>query len=934
MKRIFFLFTLFALTFSVYAQNPQVLPLEPKIKSGKLENGLTYFVMKNSEPKGQAEFYIVQKVGSILEEENQRGLAHFLEHMAFNGTKNFPGNSIISYLETIGVKFGANLNAYTAIDETVYNISNVPVKRQGIIDSCLLILHDWACAINLNEKDIDEERGVITEELRTRSNAQMRMLEKMLPELLPESKYAHRLPGGLVDVIKNFTYQELRDYYAKWYRPDLQGIIVVGDIDPDAIEKQIKSLFGPIPKKVNPAERVEFEVPDTKEPLVSVNSDPEATGISVMLMYKQNVFPKQLRPTTASMVQSYLNSMVISMLNSRLSDITVKADAPFTGARSGYGDFLVANTKASFEINAGAREGEIDKALNAIVNEAERVRRYGFTASEFERVKANYSTMLDKLYAEKENQKNDYYVNQIQNYFVSGYAFPGIELQYNLMKQVIDNVTLDMVNQYAKSLPKEENVVLAVMMPQKEGLRVPTKEEILGIYTSALNEEVEAFKETVSNEPLLPSVPPAGKVTREITEPVTGATVWTLSNGATVVVKKTDFKEDEVIMNASSRGGYSLINPEEYINIKLMENLIGVGGMGKFSSRDLGKVLAGKRVSLGVSVTASTESVSGSTSPKDIETFLQLLHLQMTSIRQDDEAYKSYMNRVRTSLQNQAADPMQAFQDTLNTILYNNSPYVQRLTLEMLDKVDYQKTLELARERFANAADFTFVFVGNIDPSVLKPLAEKYIGSLPANPAAKEDWKKIPLVPVKGKHTSHFTKQMKTPKTTVYTVLSGTMPYTLENALLTSMAKQVFDIVFTKSLREEEGGTYGVGVKASIDYYPEDYFTFLFGFDTNEGQKERLLERAHQGISEVIEKGVDPADFSKIVEYMLKNYTQSQRENSYWSNVLRSRFLLGRDVHSTYEQTLKSITPEKLQKFIKEAFTQGNQVEVIMSGTL
>ena len=933
MKRIFFLFALFALTFNVYAQTPQTLPLEPKVKSGKLENGLTYYVMKNSEPKGQAEFYIVQKVGSILEEENQRGLAHFLEHMAFNGTKNFPGTGIVSYLETIGVKFGANLNAYTSVDETVYNISNVPVKRQGIIDSCLLILHDWACAISLNEKDIDEERGVIVEELRTRSNAQMRMLEDMLPEMLPGSKYAHRLPGGLVDVVKNFTYQELRDYYAKWYRPDLQGIIVVGDIDPDAVENQIKTLFGSIPKKENPAERVEFEVPDTKEPIVSVNSDPEATSTSVMLMYKQNVFPEHLRPTAAAMAQSYLNSMVISMLNSRLSDIIVKADAPFTGARAGYGNFIVANTKASFEFNAGAREGEYDKALRAIVNEAERVRRHGFTASEYERVKANYSTMLDKLYAERENQKNEYYVDKLQSHFVSGYAFPGIEMQNMIMRQVIDNITLDMVNSYAKSLPKEENVVIAIMMPEKEGLKVPTKEEILEVYTSALNDNVEAFKETVSNEPLLASLPAAGTVTREMTEPVTGATVWTLSNGATVVVKKTDFKEDEVIMTASSRGGYSLIDPQEYINIKLMENLIGVGGMGKFSSRDLGKILAGKRVSLGVSVSASNESVSGNTSPKDIETFLQLLHLQMTSIRQDDEAYQSFMNRVRTSLQNQAADPMQSFQDTLNTILYNNSPYTQRLTLEMLDKVDYPKTLELARERFANAADFTFVFVGNIDPSVLKPLAEKYIGSLPANPATKEEWKEIPLTPVKGKHTSHFTKTMKTPKTTVYTVLSGPVPYNLENALMTNMAKQVFDIVFTKSLREDEGGTYGVGIKASIDYYPKDYFTFLFGFDTNEEKKDKLLQLAHKGIADVIEKGVNPEDFSKIVEYMLKNYTQSQRENSYWNNVLRSRFLLGRDVHTTYEQTLKSITPEKLQKFIKEALTQGNQVEVIMTGT-
>ncbi len=932
MKRISVLSLLIAITLPVFAQMPQTLPLEPKVKSGKLENGLTYYVMKNTEPKGQAEFYIVQKVGSILEEESQRGLAHFLEHMAFNGTKNFPGNKVISYLETIGVKFGANLNAYTSVDETVYNISGVPVKRQGIIDSCLMILRDWSCAISLNEEDIDKERGVIVEELRTRSNAQMRMIEKMLPEMMPESKYAHRLPGGLVEVVKNFTYQELKDYYAKWYRPDLQGIIVVGDIDPDAIEAKIKTLFGSIPKRENAAERVEFQVPDTKEPLISIGSDPEATNTSIMLIYKQNIFPKELRATVASPVQNYINSMVVSMLNSRLSEITQKADSPFTGAKAGYGDFIVSKTKASFEINAGAREGEFDKALRAIVNEAEKVRRYGFTASEYERVKANYKTSLDKLYAEKETQKNGYYVQQLVNNFVGGYAFPGIEVFYNIMNQVIDNIPLENINTYAKSLPKEENVVIGIMMPEKEGLKVPSKEDVLAVYTSALNDQVEEYKETLSNEPLLPVVPPAGKVVREMKEPITDATVWTLSNGATVVLKKTDFKEDEVIMTGSSRGGYSLLSPEEHINIKVMGNLISVGGLGNFSSTDLRKVLAGKRVSLGVSVSSATESISGNTSPKDIETFLQLLHLQMTSIRQDDEAYKSFISRLRTSLQNQAADPMKAFQDTLQGILYNNNPYTQSLTMEMVDKIDYPKTLDLARERFANAGDFTFVFVGNLNPEVLKPLAEKYIGSLPGNPAAKEEWKNLPLTPVKGKHTKHFDKTMKTPKTTVYTVLSGSVPYTQENTIMTSMANQVFDLVFTKTIREEESGTYGVGVKASIEFYPEDYFTFLFGFDTNAEQKDKLLAIAHKEIKNVIENGVNPDDFNKIVEYMLKNHTQRLRENNYWAGVLQTRYLFGRDIYSEYEKNLKSITPQKLQNFIKEALTQGNQVEVIMNG--
>ncbi len=932
MKRLFLLVASIALFATANAQVPPTLPLDPKVRTGKLDNGLTYYVVKNAEPKGQAEFYIAQKVGAILEEENQRGLAHFLEHMAFNGSKNFPGNGIISYLEKIGVKFGVNLNASTGVDQTIYNISSVPVKRQGIIDSCLLVLYDWSCAISLKEEDIEKERGVIREELRTRSNAQMRMIETILPEIMPDSKYAHRLPGGLVKVIDSFTPKELRDFYQKWYRPDLQGIIVVGDIDPVAIENQIKSLFSSIPKKKDAAERVEFPVPDTKEALISVASDPEATSTDIMLMFKQDVLPKEFRPTAASLAVDYMNNMVTGMLNARLQEAAQKANPPYTFASASYGDYIVSNTKAAFDISAGAKDGEIDKALRAIVNESERVRKFGFTASEYERARANFTSRMEQIYKEREKQKNSFYVDQILNNFTTGNAMPGIEMEYTMMMQIAPSITIDQINMYAKSLPKNENLAIAIMMPKKEGIKVPSKEDVLNIYNNALKDSVEAYKETVSNEPLVPVAPVAGKVVNEINDPMSGAIVWTLSNGATVVVKKTDFKEDQIMFSASSRGGFSLFDKSDIVLTKVIGNMISLGGVGKFSQTDLRKVLAGKNVGISPSIGTYTEGMGGSSTPKDIETFMQLLYLNFTALRQDNEAYQAFMGRMKAQLQNAASDPMTAFSDTLQAALYNNNPYSKRMSIEMLDKIDYPRIMELGRARFANAADFTFVFVGNVDPATLKPLVETYIGSLPANKAKKENWANTGMVPVKGKLVKHFDKEMQTPKATVYTFLSGKAAYTVENLIMADMMKQVFDMVFTKTIREEEGGTYGVGVNMNMSFTPEEFFVFMFGFDTDVTLKEKLLKRAHLEINNVIEKGVNPADFAKITEYMQKNYTQNLRENKYWSSVITNRFVFGKDLHTTYEAALKSITLAKLQDFIKTTISQGNQLEVIMSG--
>ena len=933
MKRIIIAFTALIFAFqTANSQNLQQLPLDPKIKMGKLDNGMTYYIAKNSEPKGQAEFYIAQKVGAILEEENQRGLAHFLEHMAFNGTKHFPGNSIISYLETIGVKFGQNLNAGTGIDQTVYNISSVPLKRPGIIDSCLLILHDWACAINLDAEDIDKERGVIREELRTRSSAQMRMLENILPEIYPNSQYANRLPGGLVKVIDNFTYDELRAYYHKWYRPDLQGIIVVGDFDPAEIEAKIKTLFGSIPKPVNPAPRPEFQVPDTKDILISVAADPEATSTDILLAFKNDVIPANIRKTVAFTASDYLNNLVVSMIRSRLTEMTQKANAPFANATASYGDFIVSPTKAALEMDAVAKENEIDKAIKALVNEAERVRKFGFTASELERAKAAYMSRLEQIYKDREKQKNSYYVNQALSHFVNEEATPGLEMLYMISQQLNSAITLEQVNSYAMTLPKQENLALVVMMPKKEGLVIPEKEHLAEVYKAALLDEVEPYKEVLSNEPLVAKEPTPGKIVKVSKDPVTQSEVWQLSNGASVVVKKTDFKDDQILFSAVSRGGFSLFDKKEIPNTKIISNVLSIGGLGSFSAVDLRKVLAGKTANVSAGVSINLESLSGGSSPKDIETLLQLIYLNFTALRTDDEAYAAFKSRMENQLKNLSADPMTSFSDSLQNVIYSGSPYAKRMTTELLAQVDYHRTLELAKERFANAGDFTFIFVGNVDPAMLKPLAEKYLASLPAEKNKKENWKDVGMYLTNKSSKTHFEKEMQTPKSSVYSVYTGPMKYTLENSIMGDMMSQVFDIVFTKTLREELQGTYGVGVTMNLVYYPQESFLFFFGFDTDVALRDKLLDRAYLEIEKVRKDGINQEDFTKIVEFMSKNRAEKLRENSYWLGIINNKYSIDKDLTTNYEEILKSITPEKLRKFIDETFKVASNSEVVMNG--
>ena len=924
-------FTLLCMALVSMAQQPQMpsIPTDPNVRIGKLDNGLTYYIRHNELPEDRADFYIAQKVGSILEEENQRGLAHFLEHMCFNGTTNFPGKGIINWLESIGVKFGENLNAYTSIDETVYNIDNVPVIRDGIVDSCLLILHDWANDLTLAEKEIDNERGVIHEEWRTGQGAMMRMYEQALPKAFEGSKYGHRLPIGTIEVIDNFPYQALRDYYEKWYRPDQQGIVVVGDIDVDKVEAKIKEIFSPIKMPANAAERVYEQVPDNKEPIITIAKDKEQPTTMIYIWHKHPATPNEAKGNMGYLVQNYMFSMIESMLNARLEELRQSANPPFIAAAAEESDFLLAKTTKAFAGLAISKEDGIPTAISTLVREIERARKFGFTSSEYARAKADYLRALESAYNERDKMKNDEYVQEYVNHFLNNEPIPGIEAEYAIMNQLVPNIPIEAINSILPQLIKDENIVINVFGPDKEAMVYPTEAEILKILQDTKAEEITAYEDNVSDEPLMKEVPKAGKIVKTEEGPF-GSTALTLSNGVRVVIKNTDFKADEIRMTAFSPGGNSVFGTNEPLQVKMLNSVAGLGGLGNFSNVDLEKVLAGKKVSISASINGLTERVSGSCSPKDLETLMQLVYLTFTAPRMDDAAFESFKQRTKASLANQEANPMTALTDTLQKELYGNHPMAGRIKSEMIDQIDYNRIMEMYKDRFKEAGDFTFLFVGNINLEEVKPLIETYLGGLPTI-NRKENFKDIEMDIRKGTHKNVFEKQMETPKATVISVISGHCDFTPKNNLLMSMLSQIMNMVYIETIREKEGASYGVSAMGQMNCYPKPEANFQIYFDTDPAKREKMEQIVMSEFQKVAQEGPNPEHLAKVKEYMLKQYTESIKENGYWLNQLLEYYFSNIDMNTNYEKLVNETTAEDVKNFTKALLDQGNIIEVTMT---
>ena len=912
-------------------QQPQMppIPIDPNVRIGKLENGLTYYIRHNELPENRADFYIAQKVGSILEEENQRGLAHFLEHMCFNGTTNFPGKGIINWLETIGVRFGENLNAYTSIDETVYNINNVPVMRDGIVDSCLLILHDWANDLTLADEEIDNERGVIHEEWRTGQGAMMRMYEQALPKAFEGSKYGHRLPIGTIEVIDNFPYQALRDYYEKWYRPDQQGIVVVGDIDVDKVEAKIKEIFSPIKMPANPAERVYEAVPENKEPIITIAKDKEQPSTMIYLWHKHPATPNEAKGQMVYLVQNYMFSMIESMLNARLQELRQSAEPPFINAGAENTNFLLAKTVEAFAGIAISKDDGIPTALAAIVREIERARKFGFTASEYARAKADYLRMLESAYNERDKMKNNQYVQEYVRHFIDNEPIPGIETEYALMNQLAPSIPVEAINSVLPQLITDENIVINIFGPDKEGMVYPTEAEILDILKKTKAEEITAYVDKVSDEPLMKETPKAGKIVKTEEGPF-GSTALTLSNGVRVVVKNTDFKADEIRMRAFSPGGTSVFGTKEALQIKMLNSVAGLGGLGNFSNVDLEKVLAGKKASVNASVSDLSESLNGSCSPKDLETMLQLVYLSFTAPRMDNDAFESFKQRTKAALANQEADPSMALTDTLQREMYGNHPMAGRVKADMIDQTDYNRIMEMYKDRFKEAGDFTFLFVGNINLEEAKPLIETYLGGLPTI-NRKENYQDIKLDIQKGTRKNLFEKQMETPKATVISIITGDCEYNLKNNLLMTMLSQTMSMVYLETVREKEGASYGVSAYGQLSRGIKDEAFFQIYFDTDPAKREKMEQIVMTELQKVAQDGPRPEHLAKVKEFLLKKHIENAKENGYWLGQLNNYYWYNTDMNTNYEQLVNELTVEDVKNFTKALLDQGNIIEVTMT---
>ncbi len=912
-----------------FAQQLQQLPIDPAVKMGTLPNGLTYIIRKNSEPKGRANYYIAQKVGSILENEDQLGLAHFLEHMAFNGTKNFPGKNLISFLERIGCRFGADLNAYTAFDETVYTIMDAPTDMgKEVIDSCVLILHDWSSNIELDSKEIDEERGVIQEEWRSRNNANTRTITALLPKLFPNNIYAKRMPIGTMDVVMHFPHKAIRDFYHKWYRPDLQGIIIVGDIDPDYVEGKIKEYFADIPTPTNAAKREYVEVADNKEPIGALVTDKENTSTQVMVFYKHDPMPREVKGSIAGLVMDYMNVATQYIFNERFEAISKKPNAPFLGAGVSIDNYFVSQTKDAFAIYASTKDGASEEALKAIAKEVRRVDQHGFLPSEYDRAKRAILKSIENQYNERGKRKNGSYIEEYKNYFLQGGYIPGIEMEKTLYEQIANNFTLEQLNEYVKGLITDgENLAIAITGPEKQGIAYPKESEIANVYLNAFNKDVEALKEEVSNQELISKPLKGGKIVAEKKNTKYGATKLTLNNGINVFILPTDYKDDEIRMRAITEGGSRLYraNDNEILNTKIINSVVGLGGLGQFDELALQKALTGRSASVGLSVADYTTSLSGSSTKKDFETLLQLTYLYFTDIRTDKQAYDVFKQKTIDQLEMAKRNPMSTLSDSIVKLLFNYDVEHRPLKAEDFNVISYERALNMARERVASADGFNFFFVGNINIDEAKPLIEKYLGSLPKGKATqKMDRTKEQLIR-KGKNELAYQKTSDTPTAVTLDVLHTPYKYDLKNILTTEILNGILDQVLVASIREREGGTYSPSAGASLEEFPINQAMVQIYFISDPEKARNLNKVVFDELNLLDKNGINKSYFEKTVTNMKKVYQENLRSNGYWLGNLVNYNFFGKEHHDNYMKTLDSITPNDVHNLVKALVKSGNQ---------
>ncbi|MDE6802055.1 MAG: insulinase family protein [Muribaculaceae bacterium] len=909
-------------------QMMQPLPTDPAVRIGQLPNGLTYYIRHNEFPKGQADFYLAQNVGSALEEDNQRGLAHFLEHMCFNGTTHFPGNTMEEWIESIGV---VDFNAYTGIDETVYNISSVPTSRQSVQDSCLLILRDWANDLTLDPKEIDKERAVIHEEWRRTTVGSERIVENILPDIFPTSKYGHRLPIGTMEVVDNFPYQALRDYYEAWYRPDQQAVIVVGDIDVDRIEGKIKDLFSDIEMPANAPERTFEPVPDHEGTLYGIGDDPEMPALTAEVYWLSDPMPKQLHGSLAHYVNKYMEHMISYMLRERLNDIAANPDAPFAGPSLFFVDFF---TKSKYAMGSGitAKENDIITPLASLYREVLRAQRGGFTESEYERARNRYLSDFERAYNNRATATNEGYANEYVRHFLDGDAIPGIEMTYNIVNMLADQIPLEAVNATFAELVTPDNRAIMVYSPRKEGYTLPTREAIEAALAAVDAETIEGFVEDVNSEPFVPVAPVPGEIVSVRENPLFGTTEWTLSNGATVIIKPTRFKEDEIVFTAYANGGYAGKYTDDYANsVIFMPVALSRSGRGTYTNSDFRKYVAGKQISVWPSFQSYVRTVSGSTTPKDLAGCMEVLYMTFKDIQWTDEEFSAIQNSYGGMLANNENDPVSIFGRDVAKTKYA-SPFEHVLTAEAVSEASREKVTKIVHDLTANAADWTFTIVGNVDPEVLRPLVETYIASLPGDPATavkKVDSFDPAYFAATGTATNVYTARMETPQTFVSIYEIAPIEYTSKNTRLATIAGQILSNRLNKTVREEMGAVYSIGASGLGTIWGNNQFVIVTEFPMKPEMKNEVLDFI-AGQLKAMESDITESELANIKEMMVTDINEAIEQNDYWMNCIVSHNINGVDILNGAVDIVNSLTVDDVKDFMKAMNAAGNYRVIVL----
>lgn len=932
-KQFLSLFLLLLAPASLFAQTVEQ---DASIRQGKLKNGLTYYIRHNAKEAGLADFYIAQRVGSILEEPRQRGLAHFLEHMAFNGTKHFPGKGkqlgIVPWCETIGVKFGTNLNAYTSVDQTVYHIGSAPIKREGIIDSCLLVLNDWSQFINLEPKEIDKERGVIHEEWRNRRTgmAMQRMMENVMPKIYKGSKYEDCLPIGNMDIVDNFPYQDLRDYYQKWYRPDLQAIVVVGDFDVDMMERKIQKLFGKIKAHKNPAERIYYPVNDNDKMIVAIEKDKEQPIILGHLYMKSETTPDSEKNSVKYQREDYINGLITYMLNGRLSEKKQVANPPFMSATVKNGAFFVSRTKDAFSLSISCKQDNVLGGVSVAVGEVERARQHGFTQSELERAKKLYLNAAERQLKMEKDYKNSHYVSQCVNNFLEGEPILTPTYNLQLVKLFDGEVSLAEVNSQVGEIITDKNQVFIMYGPDKDGFVVPSESEIESTVLAAQQKRYDAYQEEQVPATLMAALPAPGKIVSEKPYGKFGMTEIVLSNGMKVYVKSTDYQADQITMSMRGEGGTSVYGDEDIPNFAFLSGSITEAGVGDFTATRLRKALAGKSLKLAPSITSEGQRITGTSSVKDLETMLQLAHLYFTAPRKDSMAFEGMMNRNLSLLKNRNASSKVVYNDSLSATLYDHNVRMAPVTVEIAKKADYNRIFEIYRERFSDASNFKTVFIGKVDMVQLRPLLCQYLATLPStHKAEKSNKANVPQI-VKKNEVVKFVHKQETPLANVSVFYTANVPFSPKNDLVLDMLTRVLQIAYTDSVREEKGGTYGVGVSFNLEKEDNPNALLRISYKSDPKRYEELNPVIYKQLLNIADHGPVASSMDKVKKYLKKQYGQMAITNDYWSYVFWHQLDDDADFDKDYCKMVDNLTASDVQKMAKELLKQNHRVEVTM----